>query len=132
MKNTTPLLAICAFTLLLACSPAKPAAPPAKAPDEMAAIEAVRKVTDAQTNFMQRTRRYAQTFAELISGNLLPAEPTKADTGYDFLLLPSPDAIHYTVTATPTAPGARYFFADETGVIRAEKDKPATAGSPQL
>jgi hypothetical protein len=133
MKIPTVLIAICTVVLLLSCSPeTKPPAPPAKAPDEMAAIEAVRKATEAQTNFIRRTRRYAQTFDELIKEHLLTAEPTKADTGYDFLLLPSPDAESYTVTATPLAPGFRYFFADQTGVIRAEKDKPATSASPAL
>ena len=133
MKVQPVLLAICASLLLLSCSSeTKPSAPPTKAPDEMAAVEAVRKVTEAQTNFIRRTRRYAQTFSELIMEQLLEAEPKKADTGYDFLLLPSPDAVSYTITATPTAPGSRYFFADQTGVIRAEKDKPATSASPAL
>jgi hypothetical protein len=127
------ILALFTLAFLLACSsePA-PAPPPAQAPDESAAIEAIRQVTEAQTNFMRRTRRYAQTFDELINDHLLNAAPKKADTGYDFLLLPSPDAVSYTVTATPSAPGARYFFADQTGVMRSEKDKPATSASPAL
>jgi hypothetical protein len=133
MKVLLIMASLFAFCVLIACSPeAKPAAPPAKAPDEMAAIEAVRKVTEAQTNFIRRTRRYAQTFDELIKEHLLDAEPKKADTGYEFLLLPSPDAVSYTVTATPAAAGARYFFADQTGVMRTEKDKPATSASPEL
>ena len=72
------------------------------------------------------------SFDELVKEHLLNAEPKKADTGYDFLLLPSPDAESYTVTATPAAAGARYFFADQTGVLRVEKDKPATAASSEL
>ena len=126
------LIALINLGLLLSCAETKPAPPPAKAPDEPAAIEALRKVTEAQTNFIRRTRRYAQTFNELIGERLLNAEPKKADTGYDFLLLPSPDAESYTITATPDAAGARYFFADQTGVLRAEKDKPATSASPAL
>ena len=133
MRILSLVMSAIAIGLLLSCSSeTKPEAPPAKAPDEMAAIEAIRKVTEAQTNFLRRTRRYAQTFDELIKEHLLTAEPKKADTGYDFLLLPSPDAESYTVTATPVAPGARYFFADQTGVLRAEKDKPATSASPAL
>jgi hypothetical protein len=126
------LLALCTLAVLFSCSQPEPAAPAARPPDESAAVEAIRQVTEAQTNFMRRTRRYAQTFDELIQDRLLKAEPTRADTGYDFLLLPSPDAVHYTVTATPSAAGARYFFADETGVLRGEKDKPATSASPEL
>jgi hypothetical protein len=133
MKTVNLTIALCTLAFLLGCaSEPKPAPPPTKAPDESAAIEALRQVTEAQTNFMRRTRRYAQTFDELINDHLLNAAPKKADTGYDFLLLPSPDAVSYTVTAAPSAAGARYFFADQTGVIRAEKEKPATSASPAL
>ena len=133
MKTLRIVIAFCTLAALLSCSTeTKPAPLPAKAPDESAAIEALRKVIEAQTNFIHRTRRYAQSFDELIKDHLLSAEPKKADTGYDFLLLPSPDAVSYTITVTPSAAGARYFFADQTGVLRAEKDKPATAASPAL
>ena len=125
-------LSLLLLVLLSACSETKPAATPSKAPDEAAAIAALKQINDAQTNFIHRTRRYAQTFDELVKDHLLTAEPKKADMGYDFLLLPSPDAESYTVTATPAAPGSRYFFTDKTGVLRAEKDKPATAASPEL
>src|SRR5688572_33114611 len=133
MRIMKTLIALLTLAVLFACSSEnKPAPPPSKAPDELAAIEAIRQVTEAQTNFIRRTRRYAQTFEELINEKLLNAEPKKADTGYDFLLLPSPDAVHYSVTATPSAAGARYFFADDTGVVRVEKDKAATSASPEL
>lgn len=132
MRTLKIAIALCILGVVAACSPETKTAPPAKAPDESAAIEAIRQVTEAQTNFIRRTRRYAQTFDELIKDHLLNAEPKKADTGYDFLLLPSPDAESYTVTATPSAAGARYFYADQTGVLRAEKDKPATSASPAL
>jgi len=133
MKTLRILIPLCALLTLLSCaSETKPPAPAGKAPDESAAIEAIRQVTQAQTNFIHRTRRYAQTFDELIKDHLLNAEPKKADTGYDFLLLPSPDAESYTVTATPSLAGFRYFFADQTGVLRVEKDKSATSASPAL
>jgi len=132
MRTLKIAIALCILGILAACSSETKTAPPAKAPDESAAIEAIRQVTEAQTKFIRRTRRYAQTFDELIKEHLLNAEPKKADTGYDFLLLPSPDAVSYTVTATPSAAGARYFYADQTGVLRAEKDKPATSASPAL
>jgi type IV pilus assembly protein PilA len=41
----------------------------------------------------------------------------------------------YTLTATPVAPGAtgtRYFFADQSGVIRAEMNQAATPESPPI
>ncbi len=133
MKILRTAISFSMLILLFSCSSeTRPTGPAEKPPDESAAVEALRQVTEAQTNFIHRTRRYAQTFDELIKDHLLNAEPKKAETGYDFLLLPSPDAESYTVTATPAAPGARYFFADQTGILRAEKDKPATAASPEL
>jgi len=133
MNRWRAIVSLSTLLLLFSCSSEpKTTALPTKAPDESAAIEALRQITEAQTNFIHRTRRYAQTFDELIKDHLLGAEPKKADIGYDFLLLPSPDAESYTVTATPAVAGARYFFADQTGVLRAEKDKPATSASPVL
>ena len=41
----------------------------------------------------------------------------------------------YTITADPVKPGStglRHFFTDETGVIRTERDRPATQNSPFL
>src|SRR4029077_20605242 len=45
-----------------------------------------------------------------------------------------PGALAYAVTADPIepAPEKRHFFIDETGVLRVEKDKPATAKSPPI
>jgi hypothetical protein len=62
--------------------------------------------------------------------HLLVAAPAEDTIGYKVSLSPSPDAVSYTLKATPSAPGARHFFTDQTGVIRSETDKPATAESP--
>lgn len=127
-----PLLtALFAIVFLAACSSEQPQ-PAATPPNEQAAIDALKQVNQAQADFVRRTRRYAQTYDELVAQHLLNAEPTKAATGYDFLMLPSPDAVSYTLTATPSGPGARHFFTDQTGVLRAEPDKPATVASSAL
>jgi len=119
-----------AVVLFASCSSEpKATEPPAKAPDEAAAIEALKRINQAQADFIRRTRRYALTFDELIKDRLLDAEPTKAETGYDILLRPRPDAIAYTVIATPAGLG-RHFFTDQTGALRAESNKPAGAESP--
>lgn len=117
--------------LLVSCSSEKPAAPEtAKAPDEAAAIAALKEINVAQADFIRRTRRYAQLTDELIADRLLRAQP--AAEGYTILMLPSADAVSYTITATPRAPEGRHFFTDKSGVIRAEAGKPATAQSPEL
>ena len=105
--------------------PASPTAPP----DEAAARNALKEINRAQSDFIRRTRRYAQRTDELIAEHLLSAQPTA--TGYTLLMLPSADAVRYTVKATPDAAEARHFFTDQTGVIRAESGKPATAESPE-
>jgi hypothetical protein len=126
----TTLLAVSLFLLHACNAPDDTTAP--KAPDEAAAVAALKEINRAQEDFIRRTRRYSQTFDELIVQHLLNAEPAVETTGYSFLLRPSPDAVSYTVTATPSAPEARHFFTDQTGVIRAESGKPATSTSPEM
>ena len=130
MRLIPGFLTLClAASLLVSCSEGKPAADIAvKAPDETAALAALKAINSAQADFIRRTRRYAQTTNELIADHLLTAEP-KAE-GYTILMLPSPDAGSYTITATPNTPDARHFFTDKTGVIHAETGKAATAESP--
>src|SRR5688572_7790578 len=124
-----------AFTLCAGAScSTPPAAPPEKAPDENAAIEALEAVNQAQQDFIRRTRRYALTYDELVRDYLLKEKPTSETTGYDVILKPSPDAVSYTIIATPgsDAEKFRHFFTDKTGVIRAETGRAATAESPEM
>jgi len=124
------VLALPLILLVLSCT-SEPPAPPRDPKDlEHAAIANLGEINRAQADFLRRTRRYAQSFNELIAERLMQAEPPE-DSGYKFSLYPSPDAVSYTLTATPLAPGARHFFTDQTGIIRAEQNKPATAGSPE-
>jgi hypothetical protein len=46
----------------------------------------------------------------------------------------APGAIGFTVTADPIDPTSdkEYFFIDDTGVVRVEKNRPATAKSPPI
>ena len=110
------------------------AAAPAKAPDESAALDAIKKINDAQSTYFKINRRYALSYDELLEGHFLNSEPTAAQTGYEFKLRPAADAQAYTLAAVPAAPSAaaRHFFTDQTGVIHAETGKDATAGSPKI
>lgn len=108
---------------------------PSRAPDENAALDTVRKITEAQATYFKLNRRYALTYDELIEGHLLNTEPSAAQTGYDFKLRPAADAQTYTLSVVPAETGGsgaatvRSFFTDQTGVIRAETGKDATADS---
>jgi len=133
----TMFLLVLATSLVLSCAsdtapPPTPVPTPVKAPDESAALTALMDINRAQSDFIRRTRRYAQTFDELIADHLLTAEPTVEGTGYEFHMRPSPDAVSYTVTATPSTAESRHFFTDQTGTIHAESGKPATDKSPAI
>ena len=112
-----------------------PAAQPAtKAPNESAALNAIAKINDAESSYFRRNRRYALTFDELVEAHLLNSVPASAQTGYDFTLRPSADAQTYKLAVNPAAPSptARHFFSDESGTVRAEAGRDATADSPKI
>jgi hypothetical protein len=114
---------------------AKSATGAAKAPDENAALDALRKGNEAQTTYFKLNRRYALTYDELVEAHLLNGEPTAAQTGYDFKLRPAADAQTYKISVAPSGGAAatvRYFYTDNTGVIRAETGKDASADSPEV
>ena len=105
-----------------------------KPPDERAALDTIAKIGDAQSNYFRRNRRYALTFDELIEAHLLNSDPDSAKSGYDFSLRPAADAQTYKLSVSPTASktNARHFFSDESGGVRAEIGKDATADSPKV
>src|SRR5262245_40495809 len=105
----------------------------AKAPDENAALETLRKINQGQSTYFKLNRRYAIGYDELVAAHLLDSEPTAAQTGYDFKLRPAADAQTYKISVVPGAgsTAVRYFYTDQTGVIRAESGKDASADSPE-
>jgi hypothetical protein len=144
MKNGMALLMI--GIALVACSspaptmqsnsPAASAAPAATKPaDESAALDAIRKTTEAQATYFKVNRRFALTYEELIEAHLLASEPSAGQTGYDFKLRPAADAQTYKLSVIPADSGAatvRRFFADQTGTIHAETGKDASVESPAV
>jgi hypothetical protein len=140
----TLLSLLLALSMLAACGNNTPtmktetkSAPAAKGarkpPDENAAQETLRKISEAQSTYFKINRRYALTFDELIEARLLSSEPSAADTGYDFKLRPAADAQTFKLSVIPSDPIATngiYLFMDQTGVIRVEIGKEATAESP--
>jgi len=105
-----------------------------RAPDETAALDVLHKAGEAQATYFKINRRYALTFDELVEAHLLSADPSTVQTGYDFKLRPAADAQTYRLLVVPgnSTTGARHFFTDQTGVIRAESGKEASADSPEV
>jgi hypothetical protein len=140
VKIYSTWIALAMMFLLAACGGDTPAtqttapgaAEPSKAPDEKAAISALMKISEAQSVYFARNRRYALAFDELVEARDLDAEPTAAETGYEFRIRPAADAQTYTVSATPASSAAptQHFFTDKTGVIHGEANGPANAQSP--
>jgi hypothetical protein len=103
-----------------------------RAPDEAAALDALRKINEAQSIYFKLHRRYALGYDELVEARLLKTEPSSTGTGYDFKLRPAADAQTYKLYVAPTDTTertARHFFSDQSGALRAEIGKDATAES---
>jgi hypothetical protein len=117
-----------------AAASAAPASQSTKAPDENATLDALRKISEAQSTYFKLNRRYALTFEELVEAHLMTSEPAAAQTGYEFKLRPAADAQTFKLSANPGSPSstARYFFMNEKGEIHAETGKDASADSPAV
>ncbi len=104
------------------------------AASEAQALQAVRDVSEAQTNFVNLNRRYALTLGELVQELTLGEDPSLADSGYQIRMRGSPNADTYSLTAQPSTriDSKRSFFVDSTGIIRWELGQPATADSLEL
>jgi len=73
----------------------------------------------------------SSTAADLIDSVLV----TGSKTGYTFTYTAASPYLQYTLTAAPTTPGVsgqRYFFTDQSGVIRADAAAAATATSTPI
>lgn len=133
MRFARITVVIALAVVITACSngggPEEPSTPKS---DEAAAAGSFAAINQAQQDFIRRTRRYALTFTELIEAKLLNQRPSKEALGYEVTLRPSADAVSYTVIATPLSPSpsARHLFTDNSGIIRAQENQPATADSP--
>jgi hypothetical protein len=138
VKASFALLLLLAIAATACSGGGKPAAEPdagaaaAPAPNEDAALDALRRTNEAQSTYLKINRRYALTYDELIEARLLSDEPSSAQIGYDFNLRPAADAESYKLYADPNGNVGRRFFTDQTGVIRSENGKSASVDSPQV
>jgi prepilin-type N-terminal cleavage/methylation domain-containing protein len=112
---------------------------------EMAAIQQIRTLHQAQIQYYGQFGRYASTLAELGPPASGSAGPQAADlipksladgkgTGYLFTVTGTPSG--YSINANPEqfgSSGRRTFFSDQSGVVRQNwGQEPATANSGEL
>ena len=103
---------------------------------ESAAISNVRTLTSAEGAFLSTSGGYTQyaSFSQLTTQGLIESTFVNnggVKDGYLFVIT-QPDITSYTITAAPqTADAAlmRYFYADQSGVIRQNTGAAATASS---
>jgi prepilin-type N-terminal cleavage/methylation domain-containing protein len=108
-----------------------------KAANESAAIGDMRTLFHAQELFKQRdaSQAYAPTFAALAAAGLLDSSlGSGSKSGYLFAILAS-DPWQWSAEASPMVParsGDRYFWIDESGLIRAATGRAATVADPAV
>ena len=106
------------------------------AANEVSAIGSLRTIVTAEITYSATvgSGAYAAALTDLSDQSLIDASlGSGTKGGYDFTL--SGTANTFTVTATPTTPGTtgnRYFFADDSGVIRANTTEIADADDDAL
>jgi prepilin-type N-terminal cleavage/methylation domain-containing protein len=112
---------------------------------EMAAIQQIRTIHTAQTQYYSQFGRYAKTLEELgppasgaagpAAADLIPGDLAKGEkSGYRFILQATPTG--YSIHANPVAynsTGRRSFYSDQTLVVRENwGQEPADANSPEI
>jgi len=114
-----------------------------KSGNESSAIQTLRTVCTSQTMFREYDKdrdgisNFATDVAQLRAAGLVdPNVGTGTKNGYAFVMQPVLDSeFQWVMTAVPVAPGNsgdRYFYVDETGVIRFQFLAPATSSSPAV
>lgn len=114
------------------------------AANEASAVGGMRTIVTASINYQAQCSKYPDSLLQLGNspendcehglGLIDPVLTGSNKSGYHFAYAKVDDQ-HFTLNAEPIKPGntgIRYFFADESGVIRAERDRPATAESDPL
>ena len=113
---------------------------------ETAAVEQIKTIQTAQTQYMSQFGRFATTLAELgpaaagapegpSAAGLIPQSlASGSNSGYNFTLAPQPGG--FMVTAVPVSfgtTGRRTFYSDQSGIVHENwGQEPATAQSPEL
>jgi hypothetical protein len=95
----------------------------------------IRTVVDAQRQYRKKRTKYATSLSALVGSGSFTKRMLRTDRGdYTATFLSSAKGQKWVLQLIPKQldPTRRAFFVNETGIIRAEEDKPATAESPVL
>ena len=139
MNRIARILLIMVAVAAVGCAQQAPAYQP-KFPGDKAHSEAearalgyMRTLVTAQKLYKKKHGQYAASLTALAGSGSFTKRMAKTDRGeYVVGFKPKPDG--YTLTLTPRQFDAtrRAFYTDESGVIRGEESRPATASSPAL
>lgn len=106
---------------------------PARSRAEAAALGYMRTLVNAQREYKKKKGRYGTSLAALVNHGSFTRRMTRPDRG-DYIVSFRGRIKSYDLSMTPKQLDAehRAFFVDESGKIRVEEDKQATASSPLL
>ena len=107
---------------------------PARSENEAAALGYMRVVVNAQKNYSHKHNgQYATSLRALVGQGSFTKRLLGSQRG-DYAVKFKGTEKDYSLWMTPTtiAPTERAFFVDDSGIIKAEEDKPATADSPRV
>lgn len=106
--------------------------------NEASAIKTLTTIATSQLSYAstQGSEKYAEDLEELHAAGLIDfSVDTETKDGYTFVVSSTSTRNTFTATASPTTPGFtgnRYFFVDESGVLRFSKGAAATSSSNVL
>lgn len=121
------IIQVCAFLYLLPSILYAPKLPA----NEAAAISALRKLCQVQTNYRKLTGKYAPSLKLLRERGFIDSD-FKELQDYRLELNVSEDLDSYEARAVPLKPGQKHFFVDPTGVLRHSDGADAGPHSPAI
>ncbi len=106
---------------------------PAHSTAEAAALGSMRVVINAERLYFKKHSKYAGSLPELVGHGSFTRRMVKNDRG-DYTVHFTSTGKNFFLGMVPKQfdPAHRAFFADDTGTIHVEDDKPATLTSPKL
>src|SRR5258706_8094560 len=146
MEGAGAIISLSLLFVLAGCDPGGSAEHREVAAHETAAIMNVGVINKAQVSYYKSASKYASSLSELCGSGKGVGAPfnvpeiskrvCRGETqGYLFTVVSSSPADSYTVNAKPKTPGSsgrRFFYSDQTMVIRQSESEPATANSPEV
>jgi type II secretory pathway pseudopilin PulG len=127
------LPAIVLLSMALVAQAGEQASGPTRSQDETVTLGYMRTVVNAQKNYKRKHGEYATSLPALVHSGSFTRRMATTDRGaYTVHFRGKADNYSLALTPQQFAADRRAFYVDETGKIRVEENKPATAESPLL